>query len=70
MGRIINVKHSQDGLVRSVTILLPPLAGSHLQRSVSRAVTDLVLLIPSEQHSCLKPARDRQDGRGVSSRLT
>ena len=57
MGRVINTRPSKDGLVRSVTILIPPLPGKKETRTVVRGITDLVLLIPSESHPCFNSAQ-------------
>ena len=51
MGRISEVKVSQDGLVRSVTVELSP-RKSGVRRYLSRPISELVLLVPSETHKC------------------
>ena len=51
MGRISEVKVSQDGLVRSVTVELPP-RKSGARRYLTRPISELVLLVPSESHKC------------------
>ena len=67
MGRISNVKTSDDGLVRSVTLTLPPLPGGSKPRSLNRPICELVLLVPHISHACpFNPASPRQDGGGVS----
>ena len=48
LGRVSETKPSSDGLVRKVILTLPPLPGRTSTRSVERAVTDLVLLLPNE----------------------
>ena len=50
MGRIEVPKVSDDGLVRSATVRLAPLPGSTKARLIDRAVSDMVLLVPSEGH--------------------
>ena len=55
MGRVSSVSPSQDGLVRSVTLSIPPLPGKDQSRSIVRGITDLILLIPSELHGCTHP---------------
>ena len=53
MGRVEATKTSADGLVRSVTLRLAPLPGMPgKQRYLERALSDIVLLVPSEGHSC------------------
>ena len=47
-GRVIEVKRSQDGLVRSVAISLPSLPGKNAKRIQWRTVQELVLLTPFE----------------------
>ena len=47
MGRIGEVKTSSDGLVRSASVVLPPLPGRTQPRQMLRPISDLVLLIPS-----------------------
>ena len=47
MGIVSCTKESADGLVRSANVTLSPLKGRSGARSFSRAITDLVLLIPS-----------------------
>ena len=51
LGRISATKPSSDGLVRKVILTLPPLPGRTSTRSVERAVTDLVLLLPNSAQS-------------------
>ena len=68
MARVTAVKRSDDNLVRSVTLALPSLPGSLKPRMWRRPVSELVLLVPDESHSCpANPASERQDGGGVSS---
>ena len=50
VGRVSNVRKSCDGLVRSVTIILPPLKGSSKKRTIERAIHNLVLLVKSNDH--------------------
>ena len=50
VGRVSNVRKSCDGLVRSVTIILPPLKGSSKRRTIERAIHNLVLLVKSNEH--------------------
>ena len=50
MGRVHEVKRGSDGLVRSVTLKLPPLVGSNKPRYFQRCIHDLVLLIASDNH--------------------
>ena len=52
MGVVAHAKASSDGLVRSATIRLPPLRDSSRPRLVERAVSDMVLLVPSNGHEC------------------
>ena len=52
MGVVAHAKASSDGLVRSATIRLPPLRDSSRPRLVERAVSDMVLLVPSSGHEC------------------
>ena len=49
IGRITDVKKSSDGLVRSATIRLPPLPSSNKPRFTTRAIVDIVVLIPNEE---------------------
>ena len=51
MGIVAHAKVSSDGLVRSATIRLPPLRGGS-PRSMERAISDLVLLVPAGEHGC------------------
>ena len=51
-GRVSSVRRSQDGLARSVSLTIPPLPGGSKTRSIDRAITDLVLLMPSNSHQC------------------
>ena len=53
-GRVSAVHEGLDGLVRSVSLILPPLPGGTKTRSTDRAITDLVLLLPSSSHKCDK----------------
>ena len=57
MGRILSVRPSKDGLVRSAVLAIPPLSGKTLTRTVVRGITDLILLIPSESHPCFNSAQ-------------
>ena len=67
MARVSNVKTSDDGLVRSVTLTLPPLPGGSKPRFLNRPICELVLLVPHMSHVCpFNPASPRQDGGGVS----
>ena len=50
MGRDHEVERGSDGLVRSVTLKLPPLVGSNKPRYFQRSIHDLVLLIASDNH--------------------
>ena len=50
VGKVKSVKYSQDGLVRSVCVLLQPLNTGGPKREVDRAITDLVLIYPSQHH--------------------
>ena len=50
MGRVANVKRSNDGLVRSVTIQLSRKSGS-APRFLTRPISELVLLVSSKHHS-------------------
>ena len=56
MGKVSEVKISQDGLVRSATIKLPHLGNKSKPRFMDRSVNDLVLLIPAYDHKCFNPA--------------
>ena len=58
LGRIIECKRSDDGLVRSVMLRLPSLPGSSKPRTGKRCIHDLVLLVPSAEHreSCFSAA--------------
>ena len=49
-GRVSSVKPSADGLVRSVSLVIPPLPGSDKTRTIQRAIADLVMLLPSQSH--------------------
>ena len=51
MARVAAVKLSQDGLVRSVTLQLAS-AQKGTPRFLTRPISELVLLIPSEKHGC------------------
>lgn len=44
VARVTSVKHSQDGLVRSATLKLPPLHGSSHHRFTTRCIHDLVVI--------------------------
>ena len=59
MGRVFYVKPSKDGLIRTVTLTLPPLSGSNVTRTQIRCIHDLVLLVPSVSHGkdCFSSAR-------------
>ena len=50
MGRVHTVKRGNDGLVRTVTLELPPLKGSDKPRYFTRCIHDLVLLVPASNH--------------------
>ena len=52
MGVVTHSKASDDGLVRSATLRLSPLSGKSSPRHVQRAISDMVLLVPSKNHSC------------------
>ena len=56
LGRVVDRKISEDGLVRSVSLRLPPLPGSNKPRTTKRCIHDLVLVVPSAKHSmgCIK----------------
>ena len=51
IGRVSHVRKSSDDLVRSVSVVLPPLKGSSKMRSIERAIHSLVLLVKSVDHS-------------------
>ena len=51
-GRVSSVTKGSDELVRSVSLIIPPLPGSSQTRTVERAISDLVLLVPSSSHQC------------------
>ena len=53
MARVRSVKLDLDGLVRVVTLQLPPLKGSTKLRTQIRSIHDLVLLVPSRDHNPL-----------------
>lgn len=53
MAKILDAKRSTDGLIRSATIRLAPLPGQKTPRIFKRAIADLVLLIPSQDHACI-----------------
>ena len=57
MGRIKEIKHSSDGLVRSVDVSLPPRTEGSASRTLTRAISDVVLLIPSTDHPPCGAAR-------------
>ena len=67
MGRVTDVKPSSDGLIRSAHISIAPLPGKSQNRTINRAIHDLVLLIPTKSHHCLNPASQTQDAGGVSN---
>ena len=46
-GRVMQVKYSDDGLVRSVKLITPTPDGVSAPRPHTRPITDLVLLVPS-----------------------
>ena len=48
MARVRSTKPSSDGLIRNVTLTLPPLPGRTNMRSLDRAIQDLVLLVPTD----------------------
>ena len=48
MAMVRSTEPSSDGLIRKVTLTLPPLPGRTAMRSLDRAIQDLVLLIPRE----------------------
>ena len=50
LGRVNTTKPSSDGRIRKVTLTLPPLPGKKSTRTMERAITDLVLLVPSDAH--------------------
>ena len=56
MGRVQKTKPSSDGLIRKVTLTLPPLPGRSATRSLDRAIQDLVLLVPGDTHQNLNSA--------------
>ena len=56
MGRVTATSPSQDGLVRTVTLVIPPLPGKSQTRSIVRGITDLILLIPAVSHGHPHPA--------------
>ena len=60
LGRVIDCKKSDDGLVRRVTLRLPPLPGSTRTRVTDRCIQDLVLIVPSHDHpvECLLSAKN------------
>ena len=47
VGRVSEVNHSADGLVRSVTVQLPRSGSRQAPRFLMRPISDLVLLVPS-----------------------
>ena len=51
-GRVSSVNKGRDGLVRSVSLTIPPLPGSLKTRTIDRAISDLVLLLPASSHKC------------------
>ena len=57
LAKVIKVKRSSDELVRSVSLILPPLSGSSKKRVVERAIHNLVLLVKSPNHgqACVMP---------------
>ena len=52
LGRIEGVKHSKDGLVRTVSIRQAPLPNSVKPRFKDRSIADVVLLVKSPNHAC------------------
>ena len=52
MGIIEEDKRGKDGLVRSVVVRLAPLKGRKQPRFFERAISDVVLLVPSANHPC------------------
>ena len=50
MGRVVSAPQSKDGLVRKVELSIPPLPGKSSNRKIIRGITDLVMLIPAEDH--------------------
>jgi len=50
LGRVQSVKYSDDGLVRSVNMVLHKPGSDFQQRSLSRPISELVLLVPSASH--------------------
>ena len=71
LGRVVDVKLSQDSLVRSVMLKLAPAKGSNKPRTLVRPISELVLLVPSSSHQCsfVNPSEDHCGG-GVSSTHT
>ena len=57
VGRVSSVRPSQDGLVRSASVDLPPIPGRNQIRTLVRGITNLVLLVPSESHQCFNSAQ-------------
>ena len=60
-GRVSSVHKGHDGLVRTVSLVIPPLPGSSKNRFVDRATRDLVLLVPASSHQCknyIQPSMD------------
>ena len=51
IGVVTDVKVSKDGLVRSATIKLAP-TSTNRARMLSRPISELVSLVPSENHNC------------------
>ena len=60
IARVSDVKKGKDGLVRVVTIVVPPLKGSLKNRTFIRSIHDLVLLVKAPSHSdcCINYASD------------
>ena len=59
LGRVKECRFSEDELVRSVSLSLPPLPGSNKPRSTKRCIHDLVLIVPSKDHpkECFEAAK-------------
>ena len=51
-GRVSSVRRGHDDLVRTVSLIIPPLPGSSKTRIIERAISDLVLLLPAPSHYC------------------
>ena len=52
IAKVISVKRGDDDLVRSVDLKLPPLPGRDKCRIFQRCISDIVLLVPSDEHDC------------------